>query len=138
MKKQDERKFYVWYALSPVLGHVAFVPGYVLPSVANARLHWRALATLKERQRNLGQRMAWILRSNGCKKTPCTITLVRNGVRLLDDDNLAAAFKHVRDGIAEAYGVDDGPNGPIVWKYEQARAKVEGVGIDARWSEVSR
>ncbi len=39
---------------------------------------------------------------------PATVTLVRIGRRLLDDDNLSGAMKHVRDGVADAYRVDDG------------------------------
>lgn len=49
---------------------------------------------------------------------PATVWLVRIGVQRLDDDNVAGAFKHVRDGIAQALGVDDGH--PLFrWRYRQ-------------------
>lgn len=35
------------------------------------------------------------------------LRLVRGGPRRLDDDNLASAFKSLRDGIARTLGVDD-------------------------------
>lgn len=38
----------------------------------------------------------------------------------LDDDNLRSALKAVRDGIAEALGIDDGAR-CLVWSYQQAR-----------------
>jgi hypothetical protein len=44
--------------------------------------------------------------------------MTRIGRRKLDDDNLEAAFKHIRDQIACIVGVDDGS--PLyTWRYEQ-------------------
>ena len=60
---------------------------------------------------------------------PATITLTRIGKRKLDDDNLAAAFKYVRDQIAAAYGVDDGSE-LYAWRYQQRTGKVYGVEIE--------
>jgi hypothetical protein len=51
---------------------------------------------------------------------PLEITLVRVGKRDLDDDNLAGAFKAVRDGVADWLGINDGSK-KLVWKYEQTR-----------------
>lgn len=53
---------------------------------------------------------------------PARVWIIRAGFgRGLDDDNLAAASKRVRDGIAAALGVDDG--GPFVrWKYANVAA----------------
>lgn len=130
-RRPDERKFLVWSGRTPLIGPVVFVPGYVLPSRANERLHWRSAATLTARQRDLGRRMGQAM--IGCGLTlPTTITLTRKGARLLDDDNLASAFKHVRDGIADACGVDDSKRGPITWVYTQETGKIPG--IDARWT----
>ncbi len=39
-------------------------------------------------------------------KPPCIITMNRLG-RRLDDDNLAGACKPLRDGIADAFGLND-------------------------------
>jgi len=53
---------------------------------------------------------------------PIVVTMIRVSPRLLDDDNLAAAFKSVRDGIADALGIDD-RDPRITWKCEQAKGK---------------
>jgi hypothetical protein len=51
-----------------------------------------------------------------------TITLRRFSVGKLDSDGLHTALKSVRDGVADALGVDDGSS-TITWKYEQAKGK---------------
>lgn len=49
------------------------------------------------------------------------VTLTRLGPGLLDDDNLTAGFKAVRDGIADALEVND--RHPMLrWIYSQERA----------------
>lgn len=55
------------------------------------------------------------------------VRLVRYGPRRLDSDNLAAAFKPIRDGIADALGVDDGSD-RVAWSYEQITS-VYGVEV---------
>jgi len=50
---------------------------------------------------------------------PLRITLVRIGPRRLDDDNLAGALKHVRDGIADSLEIDDGDETQAVWSVVQ-------------------
>jgi len=52
-------------------------------------------------------------------KLPCTVTLVRVGPKLMDDDNLARAFKAIRDSIANKLGVDDGETDKIRFRYDQ-------------------
>ena len=52
------------------------------------------------------------------------------GRGLLDDDGLAISAKGVRDAVAAALGVDDGPTGPVTWRYEQRRAK--GYAVEVR------
>lgn len=55
----------------------------------------------------------------------CAVVLTRVSPRPFDDDNLAAAFKSIRDGIAARWEVDDG--GPdVVWLYDWRK------GADAR------
>lgn len=51
---------------------------------------------------------------------PVTVTLVRVGPRALDDDNLAYAFKAIRDGVADALGVKD-HDARVTWAYAQER-----------------
>lgn len=38
---------------------------------------------------------------------PVNVTMIRVSRGTLDDDNLGAAMKHVRDAVADAYGIDD-------------------------------
>ena len=49
-----------------------------------------------------------------------TITLTRISPRPLDTDNLARSFKAIRDGIADALGIDDGSK-RLVWNYAQEK-----------------
>lgn len=46
------------------------------------------------------------------------VTLTRISPRAFDDDNLRAALKPLRDGIADAMGSDD-RNPKIVWRYQE-------------------
>ncbi len=83
----------------------------------------------RARERQLGALLAAQL---GCAAAiragrRCAVVLTRVSPRKFDDDNLAAAFKSVRDGIAARWEVDDG--GPdVVWLYDWRKgpdAKVE-------------
>ncbi len=91
-----------------------------LPSRANERVHWRKRRELSKRVRDVAH---WNVLANRDPqfplKMPLTVTMIRVSPRLLDDDNLAGAFKNIRDGIADAFGVDDSPSGPITWAYRQ-------------------
>jgi hypothetical protein len=64
-------------------------------------------------------------RSKRTPPLPATIRLTRLAPRELDSDNLAYAFKHYRDGIADAFGTDDGPRSPLQFEYAQERTKLE-------------
>lgn len=50
---------------------------------------------------------------------PVTVTLTRQGSRLLDSGNLESSFKHVQDAVASWMQVDDGDRGSVSWEYEQ-------------------
>lgn len=56
-------------------------------------------------------------------KLPYTVKLTRYGKRQLDDDNLQAAFKNIRDGIAKALMVNDGNKRQVLWDYEDIVSK---------------
>ena len=89
-------------------------------SEANNRDHWS-----KKARRAKGQRlMARLLTlSNLSKKLErYVVTLTRIGKRKLDTDNLARSMKAIRDGIADAIGVDDGDE-RLRWEYEQKIGK---------------
>lgn len=54
---------------------------------------------------------------------PLTVTVTRIGPRTLDTDNLAFSAKAVRDGIADAFGIDDGDERAVQWAYAQERGE---------------
>lgn len=51
----------------------------------------------------------------------CLVVLTRIAPRSLDDDNLPRSFKAIRDGIAEALGMDDNVKSKLKWKYAQEK-----------------
>jgi len=91
-------------------------------SEANVRTHWARRAKRAREQRRVAQvytRAA--LASHGVPRPPLVIRLTRIAERSLDSDNLAGAFKAVRDGIADALGIDDGDQ-RLTWLYQQEKA----------------
>lgn len=99
-----------------------------LPSLANTRMHWRAMAKIKQQQRRA---VKYALIGKTVPPLPLTITITRIGARKLDDDNLRSACKYVRDQIAEFVGVDDGST-LYTWRYDQRTAPrgQHGIGIE--------
>ena len=95
-------------------------------SEANRKDYWRARAKRAKKQRIDAY---WAVRSSGFEfkdgklafsagHEKLIITLTRYGKRTMDDDNLACALKAVRDGVADAIGLDDGDQ-RIEWRYQQ-------------------
>jgi hypothetical protein len=100
-----------------------------LPSMANLRLHWAVKATVFKRQRHVvglalrGTARMWLTHWKGMasnERLCLYVTLTRVGPRALDDDNLAHAFKAVRDEVAAFVGLDDGSK-RFTWAYRQER-----------------
>ncbi len=59
---------------------------------------------------------------------PVVVTLTRIGKGEPDWDNVVAAFKHIRDGVADALGARD--NDPrIEWRYTTRKAKDYAIEI---------
>lgn len=92
-------------------------------SEANQHRHWR-----KRQRRAKSQRhTAWVhtlkLLGGTGKALPLVVTLTRIAPRKLDDDNLRGALKAVRDGVADALGVDDGDD-RVTWLYSQRKGAV--------------
>jgi hypothetical protein len=102
-----------------------------LPSVANGNKggHWavrarrtkaqRASVGLMLRANTVALRLAG---SHGMQLPGLICTLTRVSPRALDSDNLAFAFKAVRDEVAAYFGVDDA-DPRVEWRYEQAKGK---------------
>lgn len=92
-------------------------------SEANLRGHWGKRARRAKKQREA----AWLLLRAARYALPASgsvaITLTRIAPRALDTDNLASGLKAVRDGVADALGVDDGSS-RIEWRYAQERGKI--------------
>jgi len=112
-----------------------------LPSAGNLHEHWRkrhqrikaqraaTLLALRShdsgtlgrgvitalRLRALADGRGWLVPLDGL-----TVTLTRVSPRKLDSDNLAFAFKGIRDEVAAYFGVDDA-DPRIVWMYAQAK-----------------
>lgn len=98
-----------------------------LPSGANLREHWatkarrvkcqRMVAALHCRTQGAAFFREWaVMRANEALRLECTLTRV--APRRLDDDNLAHAFKAIRDEVALSAGIDDG-SPRWVWRYGQ-------------------
>jgi hypothetical protein len=58
---------------------------------------------------------------------PCSVRLVYIGPRQLDDDGVVSAVKSLRDGVADALGVDD-RDPRVVWVPDQERGGVREYG----------
>jgi hypothetical protein len=111
---------------------VCEIPDMKLPSMKNLRTHWSTLAKLTANQRLAA---ALAVRSVTMKKErtmPAVVTITRCAPRKIDSDNLARACSAIRDGIAQAWGVDDGNEGPKgwTWRYGQTVAKKATVRIE--------
>ena len=117
------------------------IPGLRLVNIANARMHWAKRAKLAKQHRMIGRAMtmghadAW----RAGHAVSLVITLTRLGQRNMDSDGLAISCKSLRDGIADALGIDDGDS-RLLWVYAQERAPKGmryGVRVDIRAREVS-
>lgn len=99
-------------------------------NTSNLREFWAVKA-----KRNASHRAAvtMVLRHVDLPPLPATVTLTRVGKRDMDFDGVVVSLKACRDAVAAAYGVDDGPKGPIRWEYQQERGEyavritIEGV-----------
>lgn len=114
--------------------YTATIPG-APRSPLNGRVHWRV--TARERKTFREGTLAALLAAHG--KAPIvalgavvTVRLTRIGKRRLDDDNLAASLKAIRDGVASNdplrlgwFMIDDGDR-RLAWVYEQATVKERG------------
>lgn len=98
-------------------------------SEANQREHW----SVKNKRKNLQQlEMLAALQNNLTGKKlspPYVVKLIRIAPKALDTDNLAGAFKHVRDAIARKLGVDDGDTEKVTWIYDQMPVRIHQYSV---------
>lgn len=107
-------------------GRLVIMPGLRAVSITNAR-GWRKLAQIAKEQRS---RTFNELCKNTLPPLPVVVTLERFAPQLCDDDNLAGSLKHVRDGVADAYGIDDAdPRIRFAVKQEKNRQWIVSVCI---------
>ena len=102
-----------------------------LPSGANLREHWAVRSKRIAQHREVGRRIGSSYEWGG---GPIEILLHRVGKRELDDDNLAYAFKGIRDGIADGLGLDNGNDHRIIWLYAQSTGKEACIRVQFRES----
>jgi crossover junction endodeoxyribonuclease RusA len=97
-------------------------------STLNRREHWAARARRAKEQRVLTACLvasacnaAGVDRTRGVEWLgPVTLTRICTPRRKIrDDDNLRAALKSVRDGVADALHVDDSMRAGVEWRYRQ-------------------
>lgn len=102
-----------------------------LVSLLNAREHWATKARRARKQREAARMCALSctlfaeIAPAIAGGAPLVVTITRIAPRQLDDDNLAGSAKHVRDGIADALGIDDGDE-RVQWRYAQAKERHPG------------
>ena len=101
-------------------------------SEANMREHYMAKARRVKAHRKAG----WAIVKSSKATLPCTVTLTRIGVRKLDDDNLAGAFKGLRDGIADGFGIADNDH-RIIFKYDQKKGAPKEYAVQVEFLEIT-
>jgi hypothetical protein len=94
----------------------------------NAREHWRARSRRVKAERMAARTFTCSTLRGESAPLPCIVTMTRVSAGELDGDNLQGAFKAVRDGIADALGVDDRDK-RVEWRYEQRRVARGSYGV---------
>lgn len=99
----------------------------------NSGGHWAVKAKRAGSQRESASMAVWAWFKGGgeyAAELPIRVTLTRYGPRLLDADNAVSALAHLRDGIADAFGVDDAAGSGIDWIYaEQVKSPAKCYGV---------
>lgn len=113
---------------------------YILPlrtrnplnmGMGNTRL--AAIIRTQERAKHRAiSHMALVPRLNwpGFPAPPYVVTLTRISAGKMDDDGLAASQKGIRDGIAEALGIDDGDRGRLRFRYRQRKGPAKHHAVE--------
>jgi hypothetical protein len=101
-----------------------------LESTLNVREHWSKRAKRAKEHRTvtkLGVREC--MGRVGARRMRFVVALTRIAPRSLDGDNLQGSLKAVRDGVADALGVDDGD--PLVtWNYSQRKGAPKQYAVE--------
>jgi len=89
------------------------------PNVSRDWGRFKRTRKAKEERDRARLELANAILAAGRPVLPVIVTITRHGKRKLDDDNLERSAKHVRDGIADVLGINDGDEGAAVWEYRQ-------------------
>jgi hypothetical protein len=81
-----------------------FIP-VITTTPGNTRKHWRVEAKEAKAQRTAARHMVAVIKDK--PPFPVRVTFTRCSPRSLDRQNMGGAMKHLIDGVADAYGVDD-------------------------------
>jgi hypothetical protein len=108
--------------------HTAHLEGLRLVSLANAREHWKARQRRTRLHRGGAYGRLLEALAGARPMLPAVVTITRIAPCRLDSDNLATACKSIRDGVADAIGLDD-RDPRVEWRYEQERAGVRVYGV---------
>lgn len=93
----------------------------------NGRRNWRPVAREAKRARTTTY---YLLKGRIPTTKPAVIKLTRLSPGEMDDDNLAATLKNVRDGVADVFGSDDSRRSGLKFLYEQEKSKTHGVRVE--------
>jgi hypothetical protein len=114
------------------------IPGLRTTTESNAKGHWRPKAARAKQQRHraaLSVRAQIPLRLLGraglLPGVRLTITITRIGPRALDVDNAWSSQKHVIDGIADAFAIDD-RDPRVEWRVQQRKGAPKEHGVEIR------
>lgn len=96
----------------------------------NNRQHWRTVYARGKREKYMAN--GAMLLHRPLPALPVSVTFTRIGAGSMDeDDNLRASMKHLKDGIALAFGIDD-KDKRITWQYAQEKAPRGTHGVRVR------
>ncbi len=108
------------------------IAGLRLVSEANAHEYWRVRQKRAKAQRSTAklhtQKQICI---RPALKLPIVVTITRIAPRSLDSDNAVGSCKHVRDGVADALGVND-RNPAIEWVVRQEKGAPNSYAVRVR------
>lgn len=103
-----------------------------LESLLNLREHWSKRSKRAKQHRFFARR--WVedaTREARRWLVPSKVTITRIAPRKLDSDGVVASGKSVRDGVADALGVDDGDSA-VIWYYNQRKGKPREYAVEVR------
>lgn len=106
-------------------------------STTNQRWNWRARNRMAKAQRTPVGLVVKAMLARDPQRLPVYVTLVRIAPRQLDDDNLRGALKSIRDGVADAFGLDD-RDSSLRWLYDQRPGGVREYAVEISIVTVER